>query len=93
MKKKKEKKTVVQQKITIVNSLIDNGFRCKDDEGGFLSITETDDILMNMPLSTLEHIQSDYQHVIEEKTKIKRVIKPLYNSVMHKTGLSHFIRL
>lgn len=93
MKKKKENKTISQQKMTIVNHLINNGFRTKTSEGDFMSMTETDDILMSMSLPTLEHIRNDYQHVIEERLEIRRIIKPLYNTVMHKTGLSHFVGL
>jgi hypothetical protein len=93
MKKKKENKTIVQQKMSIVSHLIDNNFRCKDEQGEYLSVTETDDILMAMPVTTLEHIRNDYQHVIEERLEIKRTIKPLYNAIMLQTGLSHFVRL
>lgn len=93
MKKKKENKTIVQQKMSIVTHLINNNFRCKDEQGEYLSITETDDILMAMPITTLEHIRNEYQHVIEERLQTMRDIKPLYNAVMHKTGLSHFVGL
>ncbi len=93
MKKKKENKTIAQQKMTIVNHLIDNGFRTKTNEGDFMSMTETDDILMAMPIATLEHIRNDYQHVVEERLETRRVIKPLYNQIMRQTGLSHFVRL
>lgn len=93
MKKKKEDKTIVQQKMSIVNHLINNNFRCKDSEGEFLSITETDDILMSMPITTLEHIRNDYQFVINERLETKRVIKPIYNAVMLKSGLGHYMGL
>ncbi len=93
MKKKKEHKTIVQQKMFIVNQLIDNNFRCKDEDGEFLSATQTDDILMNMPLNTLEHIRNDYQHIIDERKQTLKAIKPIYNAVMLKTGLGHFMRL
>lgn len=92
MKKKKENKTIVQQKMSIANHLIDNGFRCKDNDGEYLSTTETDDILMNMPILTLEHIRNDYQHIVNQRLETRRVIKPLYNAIMLKTGLGHFVR-
>lgn len=93
MKKKKENKTIVQQKMSIVTYLTSNNFRCKDDNGNYMSLTETDDILMSMPISSLEHIRNDYQHVIEERAETQKSIKPLYNAIMLQTGLSHFVRL
>ena len=93
MKKKKENKTIAQQKMTIVNNLIDNNFRCKDKQGKYLSISETDEILMNMPVQALENISKRYKSVEKEILIIRKAIKPLYNQIMRQTGLSHFMGL
>lgn len=93
MKKKKENKTVTSAKMAIVTYLTSNNFRCKDDNGNYMSLTETDDILMSMPISSLEHIKADYQYIIDERIETQKSIEPLYKAVMHKTGLSHFVGL
>lgn len=89
MKNNKQVKTVTEQKMAIVSCLINNDFRCKDNEGNFLSATETDDILMAMPLATLVAIRKGYQTTINQKIETRRLIKPLFNVLMVKTGLGH----
>lgn len=89
--KKKQSQNVYEIKKTIIKHLIDNNFRCHSDTG-YHNASETDDILMAMPITALESIAKNYQKVIDEKIRLNKSITPLYNKVRLVTGLGHWVK-
>lgn len=88
----RKKKEIVAIKYNIIQWLLSNDFRCKNEDGKFMSKRETDDILILWSLEHLKRTKQKYNENVVKPRQAERIeARCIFNACLHKSGLSHWL--
>ena len=81
-----------KNKLDIIQWLLNNDFRCKTDEGTFMSRTTTSDILLAWNIAALEKTKLRYNEaVVIPRTRERKEAACIFRRCLHVAGLTHWI--